>query len=156
PKKYTNRDQWSGNNPDYQQLVTGPMKIVGQSPSLVPALVRYVETKCLVAGVTTSQGIRLASSAGIERYYKGVIRTVEETGDKKLPAAATRIADVAAKDKPRFLAELQKKKCVILHLSEGTDDKAREHFLALRIKGESWAITGALAGIHCVPLTKDD
>src|SRR5262245_5177441 len=30
PKRYTNRDQWgSGANPDYQKLISGPMKILG-------------------------------------------------------------------------------------------------------------------------------
>ncbi len=156
PQKYTNRDQWSKNNEEYKQLITGPMKVVGQTHALLPALVRYVESKCLVAGVTTSQGIELASSAGIRRFYKGVIRTVEQTGDANLPPAATRIPDVVAKDKQKFLAELKKKKCLLLHLSEGTDDKARAHFQALQIKGTQWAITDALAGIHCAALKRED
>ena len=41
------------------------MRVIGQTPELVPALVRYVECKCLLGGVTTSQGIQLYSNAGI-------------------------------------------------------------------------------------------
>src|SRR5262245_56789935 len=47
PKKYTNRDTWAG-IPEY----------------------RYVECKCLLGGVTTSQGIQLFSNAGARRYYR--------------------------------------------------------------------------------------
>jgi 5-methylthioadenosine/S-adenosylhomocysteine deaminase len=46
--------------------------------------------------------------------------------------------------------------CLLLHLSEGTDDKAREHFLALEGPPGDWAITSSLAGIHCVALRKKD
>ena len=56
PKKYSNRDQWSG-IPEYRKLVSGPMTVVGKSPGLLPPLIRYVEAKCLIGGVTTSQGI---------------------------------------------------------------------------------------------------
>jgi hypothetical protein len=44
---------------------------------------------------------------------------------------------------------------VILHLSEGKDDKARAHFLALK-SGADWAITDKLVGIHCAALTAED
>ena len=36
PKKYNNRDQWSG-IPEYRKLVSGPMTVVGKSPGLLPA-----------------------------------------------------------------------------------------------------------------------
>ena len=78
PKKYTNRDQWSG-IPEYRKLVSGPMTVLGKSPGLIPPLIRYVEAKCLISGVTTSQGIALFSSAGIRRFYRGIVRNVEET-----------------------------------------------------------------------------
>ncbi|HET9129324.1 MAG TPA: hypothetical protein VFO86_00165, partial [Terriglobia bacterium] len=68
PKQYSNRDQWSG-TPVYRKLISGPMQILGKSPELVPALIRYVECKSLLGGVTTSQGIQLFSNAGIRRYY---------------------------------------------------------------------------------------
>lgn len=87
PATYTNRDQWAA-TPDYHKLVTAPMETLGQETSLLPALVRYVECKALVGGVTTTQGIRLFSAAGIARYYRGLVRNVEQTGDKaNFPAA---------------------------------------------------------------------
>jgi 5-methylthioadenosine/S-adenosylhomocysteine deaminase len=155
PKQYTNRDQWGGKG-DYPKLVTGPMKVLGMTVGLLPAIVRYVECKCLVAGVTTSQGIALFSNAGARRYWRGLVRNVEETGDVDLPEAAAKIADVDAADAHRFLTALQRKTCFLLHLSEGTDVAARKHFLALKLPNNQWAVTDALAGIHCAALKPKD
>jgi len=78
PKKYTNRNQWSGpSTPDYHKLVTGPMSVLGKLPEYVNAIVRFVECRCLLGGGTTSQGIALSSNAGIMRHYRGLVRNVE-------------------------------------------------------------------------------
>ena len=153
-KKYHNRDSWSG-TVSYRAQVTGPMKVLGSSPDLLPALIRYVECKCLLGGVTTSQGIALFSNQGVRRYYKGLVRNVEQTTDADLPEALARIADVEKTNAKAFLARLKKASCLLLHLSEGTDDAARAHFLALRV-GADWAIAKSLAGIHCVALQRGD
>lgn len=155
PQRYNNRDTW-GNSAQYHQLVTAPMKAVGEATELLPALVRYVECKALVGGVTTSQGIALFSAPGVRRYYRGIVRNVEETGDKQLPEAGSRIADVQASDPQAFLTEIERKTCFLLHLSEGTDPAAHKHFEALNLPGGKWAIAPSLAGIHCVALTADD
>ena len=145
PQPYTNRDQW-GNAAVYHQLVTAPMKTIGEATELLPALVRYVECKALVGGVTTTQGIALFSAPGVRRYYRGIVRNVEDTGDKLLPEAGSRIADVDASDPQAFLAEIEKKTCFLLHLSEGTDAPAHQHFEALPLPGGKWAIAPSLAG----------
>ena len=155
PKLYTNRDQWAQGD-TYRKLVTGPMKVLAHTPEYVPAIVRYVEAKCLVAGTTTTQGLMLSSFAGIQRFYKGIVRNVEQTDEDDLPEAATHIADVEAKDRAKFLKRLESLDCLLLHLSEGTDDKARAHFLALKGPDGDWAITSSLAGIHCVALHDED
>lgn len=155
PKKYTNRDQWGGTE-TYQKLISGPMKVLGKIPEYVPAIVRYVECKCLLSGVTTSQGIALYSNQGITRYYRGIVRNVEQTDDADLPEANARIADVEATDAKKFLARLQRSSCLLLHLSEGVDKKAHQHFEALNLGGDAWAISPALAGIHCVSLELAD
>ena len=155
PKLYTNRDQWAQGD-TYRKLVTGPMKVLAHTPEYVPAIVRYVEAKCLVAGTTTTQGLMLSSFAGIQRFYKGIVRNVEQTDEDALPEAATHIADVEAKDRAKFLKRLESLDCLLLHLSEGTDDKARAHFLALEGPDGDWAITRSLAGIHCVALHEQD
>jgi len=158
PKQFGNRDQWARLK-DYRRLISGPMTVIGRTPSLLPALVRYVEAKCLLGGVTTTQGIRLASNAGVSRYYRGLVRNVEQTDDPDLPEADARIADVAAKDARAFEARLEKASghnCLLLHLSEGKDEAARRHFQALEVKPGRWAISDALAGIHAAALTPQD
>jgi 5-methylthioadenosine/S-adenosylhomocysteine deaminase len=159
PQQYTDRDQWGsgGSNAKvYRQLVSGPMTILGKSPDLSAAVARYVECKALAGGVTTSQGIALFSNAGIPRYYRGALRNVEQTLDPNLPGAHDRIGDVAATDAELFLASLDRYHRVLLHLSEGTDQAAEEHFLSLHLKDGRWAITPSLVGIHSVALSAAD
>ena len=101
PKRFEHRDQWSDHK-DYRPMISGPMTVIGEyrdstgQPALLAALVRYVECKCLLGGVTTSQGVMLASNAGVRRFYRGLIRNVEQTDDPALPEAQARIADVDA------------------------------------------------------------
>ena len=155
PKKFTNRDQWAGIDL-YKNLISGPMAILGKTPGYAEAIVRYVEGKCLVAGVTTSQGIMLFSNAGIRTFYKGIVRNVESPDDPDLKKVDGHIPDIASKDATHFLGQLKKANCLLLHLSEGTDDSAHKHFSSLQISADSWAITNALAGIHCVALKRED
>lgn len=157
PKQYSNRDGWSGpSTPDYHRLITGPMQVLGSDPALVAAVVRYVELRCLLGGTTTSQGVTLASASGIIKHFRGLVRNVESTGDPALPAAATHIADVEASSAHRFLERISTGQKMILHLAEGTDAAAHNHFAALQISPGTWAITENLIGIHCVALTADD
>ena len=155
PKLYTNRGQW-GNHKDYRKLISGPMSVLGRTDGLVQAVVRWSEAKCLVGGTTTSQGIALYSNAGITKYYRGLVRNVEETNDPELPEASTRIGDVTAGSGAKFLKRLKahrdKGKKLILHLAEETDTKANDHFRALKIDKRRWAINEALVGIHSTGL----
>ncbi|HEY7049944.1 MAG TPA: amidohydrolase family protein [Jatrophihabitantaceae bacterium] len=157
PKKFGNRDQWSGpSTPDYHRLISGPMAVLGSDADVVPAVVRYVEVRCLLGGTTTSQGVALASRPGIVTHFRGLVRNVESTGDPRLPPAATHIADVDATDAEHFLARISGKQKLILHLSEGVDPSAHRHFEALHLSSGEWAITNNLIGIHCVALTAAD
>lgn len=155
PKRYTNRDQWSS-IPDYRRLITGPMAVLGADPHLVAAVIRYVELRALLGGTTTSQGVTLSSAPGMVKHFRGLVRNVEAPGVAELPAAVTHIADVVATDADKFLARISSRQKMILHLAEGTDAAARNHFLALRIAADKWAITDNLIGIHCVALTAAD
>lgn len=44
----------------------------------------------------------------------------------------------------------------MLHLSEGTDNAAHDHFKALDLGNGQWAITPSLVGIHSIALTAED
>jgi cytosine/adenosine deaminase-related metal-dependent hydrolase len=168
PKKFEHRGQWP-DHPDYRKLISGPMTVIGQyrdadgNPSLLAPLVRYVECKCLLGGVTTSQGVMLNSNAGVRRFYRGIVRNVEQTDDPALLEAQGRIADVDAKSAGSFLARLRKEdSCFLLHLSEGvsaprqTDSMARRHFLALQVAPDEWALNNRFAGIHAAGLLPED
>jgi 5-methylthioadenosine/S-adenosylhomocysteine deaminase len=155
-ERFENRGVWGGRS-QYRQLVSRPAALLGRTDGLVQSVVRYVEVKCLVSGVTTTQGISLASNAGIRRFYRGIVRNVEQTDEPDLRQASTRIADVAAGDAVRFRDLLNREdSLLLLHLSEGVDDTARRHFQALQIDGDEWAITSTLGGIHCCGLQDDD
>lgn len=154
PEKYDNRAQW-GRKATYRKLISGPMQVLGRSP-YVEAIVRYVECKCLFGGVTSSQGIALYSNHGIRKFYRGLVRNVEQTDEDALPEADTKISDVEAKEVEKFLNRLKRSTCLLLHLSEGIDEKAHQHFEALKIAADQWAITPALSGIHCVGLKPAD
>ena len=168
PKRFEHRGQWPTHR-DYRPLVSGPMTVIGQYqdaedrfPLLAP-LVRYVECKSLLGGVTTSQGLKLASNAGIQRFYRGVVRNVEQTNDPELPEAQGRIPDLDARDARRFLARLKREEsCFLLHLSEGVTDPneqlsiARKHFLALEVAPDEWALSPAFTGIHAAGLLAPD
>jgi 5-methylthioadenosine/S-adenosylhomocysteine deaminase len=155
-ERFENRGVWGGRD-EYRQLVSRPAAVLGTTDGLVQSVVRYVEAKCLVSGVTTTQGVSLSSNSGIRRFYRGVVRNVEQTDDPELPEASTRIADVDAGDAVKFLEKLQREdSLLLLHLSEGVDDTAHRHFEKLQISANEWAITRTLGGIHCCGLRDDD
>ena len=106
PRRFGNRNEWSRRDPDYAAAVKGPMAILGTLPEVLPAIGRYVECKALMGGATTSQGIGLQSASGGQtKFFRGMIRNVEQTGEPKdLPEARTRIPDFSRGDIPDFLA----------------------------------------------------
>src|ERR687892_488553 len=122
-RRYGNRSQWGGGSLEYRARISGPMAVLGRVAGFIEAVVRYVEVKCLLGGVTTSQGIALYSNAR-RHYYQGLVRNVEQPGAVDLPTANTRIADVEAQHAPAFLDRLRDNTCLLLHLSEGIDDAA--------------------------------
>ena len=143
PKLFQHRGQWP-DHPDYRKLISGPMTVVGKyrdahgKPALLAPLVRYVECKCLLGGVTTSQGIMLNSNSGVQRFYRGIVRNVEQTNDPDLCEAEGRIADVDAKDARSFWARLKKEdRCFLLHLSEGVTQPGQTDSKWHRINGRS-------------------
>ncbi|MDB5069803.1 MAG: hypothetical protein JWM87_914 [Candidatus Eremiobacteraeota bacterium] len=151
-KQYGDRDQW--HNSTYQQLVTGPLQVVGGRTASLGALVRYVEAKALAGGTTTSQGITLAKATQIQGYFRGTLRIAEMPGATGLPSAHSKIGDVT--DVAGFATELAHTSCFLLHLAEGTDAAANAHFQALKKDDGTWAVGKALAGIHGVGLAAKD
>ncbi|MBL8096198.1 MAG: amidohydrolase family protein [Anaerolineales bacterium] len=151
PKAWDHRDQWP-NHPDYLRLIRGPAQTLGadRADVYLPAIVRYVEAKCLMSGVTATQGLTLRGTNTVAEF-RGNVRNVENPGHPDLVGANARIGDVKPGEAGAFLAQLQRETCVLLHLSEGRrgDDHALSRFDRLQLAdGSGWAITPALAGIH--------
>lgn len=158
PERYASREQWGSSRvPDYRRLVTGPMSVLGSREALLGPLARYVECKALLGGTTTSQGLGLASAGGsVRRFYRGLVRNVEDSGDPTLPAATSHIADVSPAEAPAFAKRLKPPHRLLLHLAEGIGEQARSHFLDLKLPDGSWALAPTLIGIHAAALTEQD
>ncbi|MCI0508228.1 MAG: amidohydrolase family protein [Gammaproteobacteria bacterium] len=155
PQKYANNGQWRGTD-GYQREITKPAQVLGGTPGVVESLVRFVEMRALLGGVTTTQGISLSSEPGIKRYYKGLVRNVEQPMYAELPAADTNIGNPVSGKAAEYLAKLKKSKCYLQHLSEGVDDVARGWFLRLKMDNGNWAVNEAFCGIHSTALCEAD
>ena len=156
PTQYSNNGQWRGGE-DYSRRITKPSQVLGQSPGVLQALVRYVECRAMLGGVTTTQGITLANASSLTKHYKGLVRNVESPGDMDLPAANTNIANPDVGGAEAYLTKLNGQKGAYLqHLSEGTDPTARGWFLRLKRANGSFAVTHALSGIHSAALIRED
>jgi imidazolonepropionase-like amidohydrolase len=157
PTTYSNNGQWRGGD-DYTRKITKPSQVLGQSPGVLQALVRYVECRAMLGGVTTTQGITLANAGSLTRHYKGLVRNVEAPADPELAAANTNIANPLNNGAAAYLAKLgQQPGAYLQHLSEGTDKTARGWFLRLKLPAPGgWAVTKALSGIHSAALERED
>jgi cytosine/adenosine deaminase-related metal-dependent hydrolase len=158
PMRYTNNGQWrAASNEDYRRRITKPSQVLGQTPGVMQALVRYVECRAMFGGVTSTQGITLANAMGLTRHFKGLVRNVEQPIDPRLPAADTNIANPLPGKGQAYLDRLATVRgCYLQHLSEGTDATARSWFTNLRIDGDGWAITDRLCAVHATALHPGD
>ena len=131
------------------------MVALAQHTPTAKALVRYVEAKALVGGVTTGQGMRMKEQ-GVTKHFVGAMRNVETTDDPRLPEAATRVPDInpnRREDVDSFRRNLDRATAFFYHMSEGTDDAARRHFLNLK---DNDLLGAALVGIHALGLQRAD
>ena len=155
PQRFCNRSEWRGLS-DYRQHVGQPMALLSTVEGSAAAIARYVEAKCLLSGVTTSQGIRFISNQGIVKEYPGLVRNAESPDDSDLPKAHTRVADVTQGEVEEVLKSQKECKCYLLHLCEGVDDDTHKYFEVLHLPDGSWAITDSLSGIHSICLKEED
>lgn len=154
PEKFAHNGRWR-DHADYQRLITKPAQTLGRAPGIIEALIRFVECRCLLGGVTTSQGITL-SGVGTRSFYEGIVRNVEATDDPALPEAGTKIGNPASGDAADYLANLQEHTCYLQHLSEGVGPTPRGWFLNLQLDSGDWAVNDAFCGIHSTALEPED
>lgn len=153
PKRYDNRGQWT--TPTYSAEVSKPVKTVAGSGRTARSLVRYVETKALIGGTTTGQGIKTQVRGGFG-LYRGVMRNVEETDDPRLPEASTLVPDLYVKQQERveaFRRTLETRAAYFYHLAEGIDGVSQQRFQDLKSND---LIQKSLVGIHSLGLEGAD
>ncbi|WP_428263547.1 amidohydrolase family protein [Haliangium sp.] len=167
-RRYANNGQWRSGVAAYKKLVSKPSAVLGMTSGVVDALVRYVECRALMGGVTSSQGITLCAASGIQKYFKGLIRNVEspldprQPGGAELPSVRTCVENppTSASKLGKYHKDLRDgakpARPLLHHLAEGIDDTARGWFLRLRKKDGSWAINHNLCGIHLTALEPED
>lgn len=152
PRQYSNRTQWPRHR-EYAAQISLPLRTLAAYATTSRALVRYVETKAIVGGTTTGQGIRTQIN-GSRRLFHGVMRNVEETDDSRLPEASTRVPNLGSADSiESFRRSLERNAACFYHLAEGTDNGARETFFDLV---DNNLVQPPLIGIHSLGLAADD
>lgn len=160
PHRYDNRSQWPRHS-EYRSGVSKPIRtaLAKYSPS-AKALVRYVETKALLGGTTTGQGMRTRVEGG-SKMFVGAMRNVEEPLNENLKPAGTRVPDLyvggatAEERIDSFRRSLNRpgQGAYFYHLSEGIDQLARQHFFNLK---DYDLINQNLVGIHSLGLAAGD
>ncbi len=122
------------------------------------AIIRYVEVKLLVGGVTSAQGMNVKKRG----HYRGMVRNFESTGDAAYPEIEHELNDWDRLDlDPAELARKQEQmrigaqsgKRFFHHLAEGKNERAHEAYRDLLDKdvfGKNYV------GIHCAGLKSDD
>lgn len=154
PRAFQNRDQWQRNT-GYRENVTMPLGVLAGDRDTVKAIVRYVETKVLLGGTTTVQGMRSRFGSSTP-FYTGAVRNFERTDDDRLPDAGSRIPNLdpsEAEQVDSFRRSLQTKKAYFYHLCEGIDAPTRKHYQNLV---DNDLLQASLVAIHCLALDGAD
>jgi cytosine/adenosine deaminase-related metal-dependent hydrolase len=151
--KSSNRSQWL-RKPGYKRAVGLPMEVIAGRQDLIKALIRYVEVKLLLGGVTSGQGMKSKYKSS-DKLYPGLVRNFEASDDKDLTSIGHAIIDL--KDRPedivKFRASLSRGRKFFFHLSEGIDANAHGQFELLANNG---LIQPALVGVHSLGLRAPD
>ena len=126
PKRFDNRDQWQ-RRAEYRRDVTEPIKVVVKSgQGAIKAIIRYIEVKLLLGGVTSGQGMR--SSFGGNQFYRGVVRNFEAPDHPDLKAAGSRVLNLTEDEIPMLTSSLDSGLPFFFHLAEGLDTIARQQY----------------------------
>jgi len=155
-KTYGDRYKWR-DDPRYIAEVKGVAEALRTQHSA--AIIRYVEVKLLVGGVTSAQGMSLKKRG----HYRGMVRNFESTGDAAYPEIEHELNDwdriwgknpaekAAKQDKVR--SDAQSGKRFFHHLAEGKNQRAHDAYRAIVTER---LISKNYVGIHCAGLKKED
>ena len=141
---WTARSQWPL-DPDYLPSITLPVNALCAANG--KAVLKYVETKAVVGGVTAIQG-----SSKVGRPFEGwMVRNVEyetfRTGVVRVRQAVFSLEE--EKEFRKVRRQLEAGDAFVYHLSEGTDPSLRAEYEAMGSRG---CIAPRFVGIHCTAL----
>ncbi len=147
PRRFDNRAQWL-RHPEYSRHIGEPMDVlVASGQNAIKAVIRYVEVKLLLGGVTSTQGLR--SRFGGQKFYRGLVRNFEVPDSPGLKAAGSRVIDIDQGATADLRASLDTGRPLFFHLAEGIDTKARQQFVLLQ---DNSLLRKNLIGIHSLGL----
>lgn len=149
PRRFDNRLQWQATR-EYRRDVGEVMSVLNNSgQNIIKAIVRYVEVKLMLGGVTSGQGMK--SRFGGNQFYRGLVRNFEAPGEPGLSAAGSRIPDLeTAADITALRKSLDNGRPFFFHLAEGLDPDARQQF---RMLDDNQLLRRNLICIHSLALT---
>jgi 5-methylthioadenosine/S-adenosylhomocysteine deaminase len=141
---WTARDQWP-QDPDYLPSISLPVNALCKANG--KAVLKYVETKAVVGGVTAIQG-----SSKVGRPFEGwMVRNIEfetfQTGRVGVRQAVFALA--GEKEFARTRAALEAGDAFVYHLAEGTDGALVAEYDAL---ADHAILAPRFVGIHCTAL----
>lgn len=153
PKATNNRSQWL-RMPDYRAKIGQVMEVIAGRQDLLRALIRYVEVKLLLGGVTSGQGMHSKYRHG-DRYFVGLVRNFEVPGNPVLSPASHTVPDIKgdAESLIRFRKVLDRGHPYFFHLAEGTDSRAHAQY---RFLADNNLLASNLIGIHSLGLQPQD
>jgi cytosine/adenosine deaminase-related metal-dependent hydrolase len=149
PFRSQHRGDWIGDW-RYKREISEPMLVLRDKggPDVVAAIVRYVEVKLLVAGVTSGQGLDPTTNT----LFAGLVRNFEAP-DAGLPAAFTRVPDLKDSDVASFRQKLDTGFPMFHHVAEGVGGSVHSTFERLQRHG---LLQPNLVAIHSLDLTEND
>ena len=141
---WTARDQWPL-DPDYPPSITLPVNALCAANG--KAVLKYVECKAVVGGVTAIQG-----SSKVGRPFEGwMVRNVEYetfgTGVVRVRQAVFPLTE--EREFRKLRRQLDAGDAFVYHLSEGTDPRLRADYDAI---GSRDCLAPRFVGIHCTAL----
>jgi cytosine/adenosine deaminase-related metal-dependent hydrolase len=145
-QRFDRRNDWLSLD-EYHRNVSEPVQTIVHKGGhqLQMALVRYVETKLLLGGVTSVQGMGQDDSA----LFLGLLRNLEAPDDTGLAGTLAHVADLKAADVAKFASDLNSGKKMFYHLCEGLPGHDIEPYTFLQQQG---FVRQNLVGIHSLAL----
>ncbi len=147
PSAWTTRNQWP-NDKDYKPAISLPANALCHADS--KAVLKYVETKAAVGGVTAIQG-----SAKLSRPFEGfMVRNVEfETFGGKKKSVNQSVREFASPEQyDAANKDLHDGHAFLYHLAEGTDPRLIKDYDGLR---DHHCLQPKFIGIHSTALGPD-